>query len=83
MAKHPRIKKEYLVEPNTNRRNSFKNIFKHWKVNPIKIDAVDETFNNYSLPEKVGAIVMFSPIHHCHIDNIDDFFSSIHDFTIE
>jgi len=83
MAKHPRIKKVYLVEPSSNRSNSFQYICKHWKVDPNKIVVVDGTFNNFSLPEKVDAIVMCASIHHCHSDNIENLFSNIHNFLIE
>ena len=35
MAKHPRVKKVYLVEPSINRRNSFQYICNHFKVDPF------------------------------------------------
>ena len=39
MAKHPRVKKVYLVEPSINRRNSFQHICNHFKVDPVKVEA--------------------------------------------
>ena len=42
MAKHPRVKKVYLVEPSINRRNSFDHICNH-----MKVDAINGIFNNF------------------------------------
>ena len=83
MATHPRVKKVYLVEPNINRRNSFQNICNHLKVDPLKVDAINGSFHDFSIPVKVAAIVMCESLHHCHKDYLADLFRNILEFLIE
>tara|TARA_B100000579_G_scaffold371763_1_gene334539 strand:+ start:4818 stop:5357 length:540 start_codon:yes stop_codon:yes gene_type:complete len=83
MAKHPRVKKVYLVEPNQNRRNRFQYICNHMKVDPLKVEAVNGSFYDFSIPEKVDAIVMCASLHHCHKDYLGDLFKNIHEFLKE
>ena len=80
MAKHPRVKKVYLVEPSQNRINSFDNICKHLNVIPNKVESISGNFVNFSLPEKVDIVVMCASIHHCHDDYLDDLFRNINEF---
>jgi len=83
MAKHPRVKKVYLVEPSFNRRNSFQYICNHFKVDPLKVEAIKSSFHDFSLPEKVDAIVLCASLHHCHRDYLADLFRNILEFLIE
>jgi len=83
MAKHPRVKKVYLVEPSINRRNSFQHICNHMKVDPLKVDAINGSFHDFSIPGKVDAIVMCASLHHCRKDYLADLFRNIFEFLIE
>ena len=83
MAKHPKVKKVYCLEPSTNRRSSFEYICKHWNVDPSKVEAIKGSFTNFRLPEKADAIVMCASIHHCHDDYLDVLFKNIDDSLID
>ena len=83
MTKHPRVKKVYLVEPNINRRNRFQYICNHFKVAPLKVEATNGTFHDFSIPEKVDAIVMCASLHHCHRDYLGDLIRNILEFLIK
>ena len=83
MAKHPSVKKVYLVEPSINRRNHFQHICNHLKVDPSKVDTKNGSFHDFSIPEKVYAIVMCTSLHHCHREYLADLFRNILEFLIE
>ena len=78
MAKHPSVKKVYLVEPSINRRNHFQHICNH-----LKVDTINGSFHDFSIPEKVYAIVMCGSLHHCQKDYLADLFINILEFLIE
>lgn len=77
MAKHPRVQKAYLVEPSVNRVKSFQPICRHWNVDPQKVEAIDGSFQEFNLPDKVDVILMCASIHHCDDDYTGALFSNI------
>jgi len=83
MSKHPRVKKVYLVEPSINRRNRFQHICNHMKVDPLKVDAINGSFYDFSIPEKVDAIVMCASLHHCRKDYLTALFRNVLENLIE
>ena len=49
----------------------------------MKVEATNGTFHDFSIPEKVAAIVMCASLHHCHRDYLGDLFRNILEFLIE
>ena len=83
MAKHPRVKKVYLVEPDINRRNRFQSICNHLKVDPLKVDVINGSFHDFSIPEKVYAIVICASLHHCHREYLADLLEIFFNFSLK
>ena len=72
-----------MVEPNINHRNRFQNVCNHLKVDHLKVDAINGSFHDFSIPVKVDAIVMCGSLHHCQKDYLTDLFRNILEFLIE
>ena len=47
IAKHPRVKKVYLVEPSFNRRERFQYVCKHFKVDPSKVEEINGIYHYF------------------------------------
>ena len=77
MAKNPRVKKVFLVEPSATRRSINPYINSHFNVPHKKIEAIDGTFQDFNLNVKVDVVVMCASIHHCYDEYMPKLFSNI------
>lgn len=83
LAKNPKVKKVYLVEPSLNRVKSFDSITNHLEVSKKKVEFINGSFQSFNLPEKVDVILMCASIHHCHKDYLDLLFKNIKENLID
>lgn len=77
MAKNPRVKKVFLVEPSSTRTSINKYINKHFNVPDGKVEIINGTFQDFNMSTKVDIVVLCASIHHCHDQFIPKLFNNI------
>lgn len=76
LAKHPKIKLVYAIDPSDNRLKHGKFVVRHFAVeNKVKI--MNGTFLKPNIPEKVDLILLCGSLHHCFEEYIGGLFSNM------
>lgn len=76
LAKHPKVKVVYAVDPSENRLRHGSFVVKHFGVeNKVKI--INGTFLDPNVPEKVDLIVLCGSFHHCYDKDMEGLFANI------
>ncbi|MDD5269589.1 MAG: class I SAM-dependent methyltransferase [Candidatus Omnitrophica bacterium] len=76
MAKHPKVRLVYGVDPSSNRLNHAGFIKKHFGVDK-KVKVTYGSFSEPNVPEKVDIVVLCGSLHHCFDEHLDGLFSNI------
>lgn len=73
LAKHPKVKLVYAVDPSDNRLKHARFVIKHFRVED-KVRIVRGTFLEPNVPEKADLILLCSSLHHCYDNQIGGVF---------
>ncbi|KPK42818.1 MAG: hypothetical protein AMJ78_01090 [Omnitrophica WOR_2 bacterium SM23_29] len=75
LARHPKVKFVYAVDPSDSRLKHARYVIKHFGVED-KVKIIHGTFLEPNVPEKVDLILFCGSFHHCYEDQLDGLFSN-------
>ena len=76
LAKHPKARLVYAVDPSDNRLNHARFVIKHFGVED-KVKIINGTFLEPNVPEKVDMILLCGSLHHCLDGQLPGLFSNM------
>lgn len=76
LAKHPRVRITYAVDPSENRLKYARFVIKHFEVES-KVKIIRGTFLEPNVSEKADLVLLCGSLHHCYDEQIEGLFSNI------
>lgn len=76
LAKHPKVKRVYAVDPSINRLKHARFVAKHFGVSD-KLKIQEGSFLEPNIPEKVDLVLLSGSLHHCRNEEIPGLFLNI------